>query len=209
VELQVSAPGGAADFMRRVCEFRLAGSGDRVAQAVVEAVPVDAASGQTLELAPTVSDEQPAPAAVLPLLPPPPPGVFSMRHRVTWGDLDMTRRVGDATLLSYVETCGFGVIAAHHWPAARMAAEGFAIILRRHQMENLASTALDDELAIATWVSDVKRVSATRHYTIRRVADGALLTRVNTLGVWVDLTTGRPIRIPADFLADFAPNRVA
>ena len=80
-----------------------------------------------------------------PLLPPPPPGVFSMRHRVTWGDLDMARQLGDATLLSYVETCGFGVIAAHHWPAARMAAQGFAIILRRHQIENLASAALDDE----------------------------------------------------------------
>ena len=208
VELQISAPGGAAGFVRRVCEFRLAGSGDLVAQAVVEAVPVDAASGQPVELPQTLSDEQPDPAAALPVLPPPPPGVFSMRHRVTWGDLDMSRQVGDATLLSYVETCGFGVIAAHHWPAARMAAQGFAIILRRHQIENLASAALDDELEIATWVSNIQRASATRHYTIRRVADGTLLTRVDTLGVWVDLTSGRPIRIPPDFLADFAPNLV-
>ena len=209
VELQVSALGGEAEFVRRACEFRLAGSGDLVAQATLEAMPVDTVSGQPVDLSQTRQDEQPDPAAALPALPPPPPGVFSVRHRVTWGDLDMTRRVGDATLLSYVETCGFGVIAAHHWPAARMAAEGFAIILRRHQMENLRAAALDDELAIATWVSNVQRASATRHYTIRRVTDGALLTRVDTLGVWVDLTTGRPIRIPADFLADFAPNRVA
>ena len=111
VELQVSAPAGAAGFVCRGCEFRLAGSGDLVAQAVVEAVPVDAASGQPVELPQTVSDEQPDPAAALPRLPPPPPGVFSVRHRVTWGDLDMSRQVGDATLLSYVETCGFGVIA--------------------------------------------------------------------------------------------------
>ena len=89
-----------------------------------------------------------------------------------------------------------------------MAAQAFAIILRRHRIENLASAALDDELEIATWVSDVKRASATRHYTIRRVTDGALLTRVDTLGVWVDLTSGRPIRIPSDFLADFTPNLV-
>ena len=86
--------------------------------------------------------------ALLPL-PPPPPGVFSMRRRVAWGDLDMTRHVGDATLLEYVETCGFEVIAAHGWPPERMAAQGFAILLRRHQIENLASTALDDELEIA------------------------------------------------------------
>jgi acyl-CoA thioester hydrolase len=208
VELQVSAPSGAADFMNRACEFRLAGSGDLVAQASVEAVPVDAVSGQPVELPQTVLDEKPGFAAALPVLPPPPPGVFSVRHRVTWNDLDMTRHVGDATLLEYVEACGFGVIAAHGWPPERMAAQGFAIILRRHQIENLASAALDDELEIATWVSNVQRASATRHYTIRRVADGASLTRVDTLGVWVDLTSGRPIRIPPEFLADFVPNLV-
>ena len=198
--------------VRRICATGLRVSagrvGDLVAQATVEAVPVDAVSGQAVELPQTVSNEQPDPAAALPVLPPSPPGVFSVRHRVTWGDLDMSRQVGDATLLSYVETCGFGVIAAHHWPAARMVAQGFAIILRRHQIENLASAALDDELEIATWVSNVQRASATRHYTIRRVADGTLLTRVDTLGVWVDLMSGRPIRIPPDFLADFAPNLV-
>jgi acyl-CoA thioester hydrolase len=208
VELQVSAPAGAAGFVGRVCEFRLAGFGDLVAQASVEAVPVDAVSGQLVELPRTPHDEQSGPAAALPALPPPPPGVFSMRHRVTWNELDVTRHVGDAKLLEYVEACGFGVIAAHGWPPERMAAQGFAILLRRHQIENLASAALDDELEIATWASDVKRVTSTRHYTIRRVTDGTLLTRVDTLGVWVDLTSGRPIRIPPDFLADFAPNLV-
>ena len=112
VELQVPAPGGATGFVCGACEFRLAGSGDLVAQATVEAVPVDAVSGQPVELPQTVSNEQPGPAAALPVLPPPPPGVFAVRHRVTWGDLDMSRQIGDATLLSYVETCGFGVIAA-------------------------------------------------------------------------------------------------
>jgi acyl-CoA thioester hydrolase len=208
VELLVSSADGEAVCVRRACEYRLAGSGDLVAQAMLEAAPFDAVSGQSVELPRTRHDEQPGPAAALPALPPAPPGVFSVRHRVTWNDLDMTRHVGDATLLEYVEACGFGVISAHGWPPERMAAQGFAIILRRHQIENLASAALGDELEIATWASDVKRVTSTRHYTIRRVTDGTLLTRVDTLGVWVDLTSGRPIRIPPDFLADFAPNLV-
>jgi acyl-CoA thioester hydrolase len=205
VELQISAPDAEAECARRVCEYRLAGSGDLVAQAVVEAEVVDAVSGQHVTLQGAQSGVI-APLPALSPLPPPPPGVFAVRRRVDWGDLDMARRVGDVTLLEFVEACGFGVIAAHGWPAARMAAQGFAIILRRHQIENLAPAALDDELEIATWASNVKRVSSTRHYTIRRVRDGTLLTRVDTLGVWVDLKSGRPIRIPSDFLADFAPN---
>ena len=45
-----------------------------------------------------------------------------------------------------------------------------------------------------------------RHYTVRRKSDNELLARVNSLGAWVDLETGRPIRIPQQFLEDFRPN---
>jgi acyl-CoA thioesterase FadM len=54
----------------------------------------------------------------------------------------------------------------------------------------------------------VRQATVIRHYTVTRVSDGALLARARTLWVWVDLETGRPIRIPSAFLADFAPNIV-
>jgi acyl-CoA thioester hydrolase len=63
-------------------------------------------------------------------------------------------------------------------------------------------------LELATWVSDIGRTSAVRHYTITRVADSATIARAHVLWVWVDLATGRPTRIPPDFAADFAPNIV-
>lgn len=187
------------ETQRRAYTFRLAGADDLVAQAESEATCL------------ADTDWEPAPTAValaLPTLPSPPAGIFAMRHVVSWQDLDMTRRVDDATLLGLTETCGMAVIAAHGWPAERMAAAGFAIILRRHQVQRLAPIALNDDVEIATWASDVKRVSATRHFTIRRARDGALLARIDTLGVWVDLATGRPIRIPSQLLVDFAPNLV-
>jgi len=49
----------------------------------------------------------------------------------------------------------------------------------------------------------VRRVTVVRHYTIRRPADGALLARARW--AWIDLESGRPQRIPSDFIADFAP----
>ena len=50
--------------------------------------------------------------------------------------------------------------------------------------------------------------SAARHYTITRVRvrDGALVVRIGRPAAWVDLAAGRPMRIPDQFLADFAPN---
>jgi acyl-CoA thioester hydrolase len=100
------------------------------------------------------------------------------------------------------------VIAAHGWPVSRMTEAGFAILLRSHQVQYLQPAVLDDEIEVATWASDIKRSTATRHYTIHRVSDGKLLTQVHTLGVWVDLASGRPIRIPKGFMDDFAPNLV-
>jgi acyl-CoA thioesterase FadM len=64
----------------------------------------------------------------------------------------------------------------------------------------------DDDVEIATWISDVRRATAVRHYTLGRVVDGAALAEVNTLYVWVDRQTLKPIRIPPEFMADFEFN---
>jgi acyl-CoA thioester hydrolase len=92
---------------------------------------------------------------------------------------------------------------------SRVQVEGFAIVARRHRIQYRQPAVLDDELELATWISDVKRATVVRHYTVTRVSDGVLLARAHTLWVWVDLKTGRPIRIPSAFLADFAPNIAA
>ncbi len=146
------------------------------------------------------------PRAKFPPAPPPPPGVFTMQRRVTWQDIGPAGHVNNAVYLAYVEDCGFQVAAAHGWPLTRMVNEGFGIIVRRQQIQYRQPALLDDELELATWVSNFKRTSGIRHYVIRRLSDGELAARVQTVYVWVDLKTGRPITIPAHFLADFAPN---
>ena len=86
--------------------------------------------------------------------------------------------------------------------------EGFAILIRKHQIQYVKPALFDDEIEIISYAFDLKRASATRYYAITRVSDGALLAQVHSVGVWVDLKTGRPIRIPDAFLADFAANIV-
>jgi YbgC/YbaW family acyl-CoA thioester hydrolase len=83
---------------------------------------------------------------------------------------------------------------------------GFGILARRFRIEYRQAALLGDDLEIATWISEVKRASVVRHYTIRRIADGELIARAHLLSVWVDLDSGRPIRIPDGFLNDFSSN---
>ena len=129
-----------------------------------------------------------------------------MQRRAGWSDIGPARHVNNAVYLTYIDDCGMQVAAAFGWPATRMMAEGFGIIARRHWIEYKQSALLDDDLKIATWVSHVKRATAFRHYAITRPGDEALIARARTLYVWVNLNTGQPIRIPAQFLADFGPN---
>ena len=201
---------------RRAYELRLASSGEIVARAMTDWVFLDRRTLRPVTIPAELiqaflPDGPPAevpPREPFPKAPPPPAGVFKMRLRVEWRDIDSAQHANNATYITYLENCSVQVAAAFGWPMSRMRAAGFTIIARRYRIEYLLPALQDDELELATWVSDVKRTTAVRNYTIHRVTDGALLARAHGLWVWVDLASGRPIRIPADFLNDSAGNVV-
>lgn len=209
-----------ADFRRassrRMYEFRLAGAEELAARGHSDWVLLDDASGQPVRVpaemgAAFFPEGLPAafPArAPFPSAPTPPPGVFKMRQAVRWRDIDGMQHVNNAVYLEYLDECGMRAIAAQGWPWTRMREAGFAIMLRKHQIQYHQPARLDDELEISTWLSNIRRSSATRHYTICRATDQARLVQVHTLGVWVELATGRPVRIPEAMLVDFGPQIV-
>ena len=201
---------------RRVYELRRAGNGERVASGATDWVYVNTATGQPA----TVPDEMiaaffpegtPPPAAprVRPAAPPPPPpGVFKVRRPVLWQDVDPIGHVNNARYAAYVSDCGFQVATAYGWPASRMQAEGFGILVRKLYLHYRQPALLDDELEIATWAYGLRRVTAQRAYTVSRVRDGAVLMEAHGLYAWVDLTTGQPVRIPEKFAEAFKDNFV-
>lgn len=201
---------------RRAYELRDLATGEVVAQAHTEWIFLDSQSLRPVTIPAEMveaffPDGPPAevpPREPFPKAPAPPPGVFKLRRWVEWRDIDGAQHVNNANYLAYLEECGVQVARAFGWPMARMMEAGFGIVARRYRIEYQQPAVHDDELELATWVSDVKRATAVRHYTVRKAGDGALLARAHVLWVWVDLATGRPIRIPAGFRADFAANIV-
>lgn len=127
-----------------------------------------------------------------------------MRRRVEWRDIDGAQHVNNATYLNYMEECGILAAQAAGWSMGRMRGEGYAIVARRHQIEYRQQAKLGEELAISTYLSDVRRSSATRHYIMTRAEDGALIAQARTLWVLVSTSTNTPLRIPDAFYEDFA-----
>ncbi len=199
---------------RRAYELRHADSGEIVAQATTDWVFMNDETERPESVPQEMIDaffpdgppiDVPA-REKFPKAPPPPPGIFTMRRPVQWSVIDARQHVNNANYMIYVEDAGVQVCAAHGWPMTRMMEAGFGLVARRYRIEYNQPAVFGDELEIATWASDMKRATAVRHYTIRRASDGELLARAHVLWVWVDLESGRPIRVPAEFREDFAPN---
>jgi acyl-CoA thioester hydrolase len=198
---------------RRRYELRVAGSDEPAAEAYTDWVYLDSASLRPVRIPQAMIDafwpdgtmpqEQRPP---FPAFPPPPPGVFRLRRRARWSEIDAAGHVNNAAYLSFLEDTAMELMQAKGWPASRTVAEGFGIVARSYRIEYKLPAFLDDVVEIATWVSNVRRSTAVRHYTISRVVDGELLARAEAQWVWVDLGSGRPVRIPEAFLAVFADN---
>lgn len=140
--------------------------------------------------------------------PDPPVGVFKFERKVEWLDIDQMGHVNNAVYLNYSTECGMQVLKAYGWPWERMRECGFGIYIRRLHVQYLLPAHVGDSLEIATWASGIRRSTATRHYKISRPVSGEILAQINYYSVWVDLSTNRPIRIPAEFLRDFSTNIV-
>jgi acyl-CoA thioester hydrolase len=202
---------------RRLYEFRLSGSDELIARASTDWVYLDLKTNRPVSIPPEMiaafypegAPTQAPPRDPFPDAPTPPPDVFTLRRRVTFNEIDMAQHVNNAVYLSYVEDAAMQVSAHYGWSADQMRAHNFAVVVRQHRLEYLQPALLGDEIEISTWVSNAKRVSATRHFVLKRIGDDQLLARVNTGVVFIDLTSGRPIPIPDQFSIDLAPNIVA
>ena len=93
-------------------------------------------------------------------------------------------------------------VAIRHFDAvggrAAMQAAGGAWVVYSHHVEYLLPAFAGDRVEILTWVANFNRALSLRRYRFLRASDGKLLVRGETLWVFVNAGTGRPLRVPDD-----------
>jgi acyl-CoA thioester hydrolase len=83
---------------------------------------------------------------------------------------------------------------------------GCGCVARKHELEYLAPTFAGEELLLGTWVQENDyKLTMWRAYQVVRPADGKTVLRGRTHWVCVDLKTGKPRRMPPEFVNAYRP----
>ena len=85
-----------------------------------------------------------------------------------------------------------------------------AMVITRSEFDYLRASRLGDDLEAATWIVDWDgRLTMERRFQIRRPADNATVLRARMVFACVDLDSGRPRRLPKEFVASYGPAIIA
>jgi acyl-CoA thioester hydrolase len=81
-----------------------------------------------------------------------------------------------------------------------------AMAVLRHGIDYLASAYLGDHLQLATWIVESdNRLKVTRTFQLIRPAEGITLLRARTIFVCIELSSGKPKRMPLEFVQTYGP----
>jgi acyl-CoA thioester hydrolase len=101
--------------------------------------------------------------------------------------------------------------AAQGWPVERYLQSGAVWVVRSHFISYLRPAFAGETITLQTWVAEIKQRSSLRRYLFVRTDDQRVLVEAETNWVYIDLQSGRPLRIPNDLRAafDLSPMQVA
>lgn len=134
------------------------------------------------------------------------PTPFIHRIKVTADAIDRMQHVNNARYLQYLEDAAWAHTLHLGLSWERYEELGCGVVAHRTEIDYLQAALLDDELEIGTWCSgNDGRLRLERSYQIRRPRDDANIVRARTQWICVDLSSGRPRRMPAAFIEAYPP----
>ena len=134
------------------------------------------------------------------------PQPFIVQEQVRESDVDILGHTNNVTYLRWLELAAWG-----HSNHLGLDLEAYktlnrAMVVRRHEIDYLGASYKDESVTIGTWlVGHDSKLSLWRRYQIIREQDGLTLVRGLTHFVCADFSTGRPKRMPQEFLDGYAP----
>ena len=115
--------------------------------------------------------------------------------------IDSYGHVNNTVYIGWLEQCAWAHSAAVGFPESRCLAMARGMAVRKLTVEYLAACYEGDRIQVANWlVANDGRLRATRRFQVINDTRGEVALRGEVLYVCMNLSTGRPVRMPAEFL---------
>ncbi|MGH2516324.1 MAG: acyl-[acyl-carrier-protein] thioesterase, partial [Ktedonobacterales bacterium] len=132
-----------------------------------------------------------------------PVGAYTLELQVRSYEVMRNGSISPATLLRYLEYIATEASAYLGFDYRWYEAHGSAWVVRDMSLALSRLPGIDDELALATWLSDYKRVQAVREYAVWDAKTSRLLARARARWAYIDRYRGTPMRVHDELLARF------
>ncbi|KTC07837.1 MULTISPECIES: acyl-CoA thioesterase [Pseudomonas] len=119
-------------------------------------------------------------------------------------DIDGLGHANNAVYVTWLERCAWRHSQYLGLDLSEYRRLDRAMAVVRHEIDYLASAYEGDELQLATWIVDWdRRLKMTRCFQLKRPSDNLTLLRAQTTFVCIELSTGRPKRMPSEFIEGY------
>ncbi|HAN53099.1 MAG TPA: acyl-CoA thioesterase, partial [Pseudomonas sp.] len=125
------------------------------------------------------------------------PQAFIIDLHVASEHIDELGHANNAVYVTWLERCAW-----QHSQSLGLGIEDYhrldrAMAVLRHEIDYLAAAYEGDALQLGTWISESdQRLKMKRNFQLIRPADGATLLRAQTTFVCIELSSGKPKRMP-------------
>jgi acyl-CoA thioester hydrolase len=134
------------------------------------------------------------------------PEPFLMPQRVSRQDIDGLEHTNNAVYVNWCEQAAWAHSISLGLDLDRYQALDRAMAVTHAEYDYLQATREGDEVLVATWISAWdRRLSMDRTFQILRPADGVTVLRGTVRFVCIEISSGRPRRMPAAFVEGYGP----
>lgn len=134
------------------------------------------------------------------------PHPHTLQTRVRAADMDGLNHTNNAVYVKWCEQVAWAHSVALGLDLARYRALDRAMVITHSEYDYLCASHAGDNVVVGTWIVRWdKRLTMARRFQAIRVEDGATLLRAGMEFACVELSSGRPRRLPPEFIAGYGP----
>ncbi|MNN55895.1 Acyl-ACP thioesterase [compost metagenome] len=138
------------------------------------------------------------------------PAPFVLEIEVGAEHIDALGHANNTVYVGWLEQCAWA-----HSQSLGLSIDDYsrldrAMVVVRHEIDYLAAARQGERLQLGTWiVASDGRLSMQRQFQLWRPVDGATLLRARTRFACIELSSGKPRRMPAEFIEGYGRALVA